>query len=1155
MAVSIGEIFARLSLDDQMTAALGKASSALQAYEGKWQSIGAGMTQAGTAITAGITVPIAAVGAASIKAAIDFESAFAGVRKTVDATEPEFAELSQGFRDMAMELPTSVEQLLAVGEAAGQLGIKKEDILQFTRTMADLGETTNLTADEAATATAQIQNIFGAAGVDVDRFGSTLVALGNAGASTERDIISMGLRIAGAGQQVGLSQAEVLSFASALSSVGVEAESGGTAISRTFLTINDAVMSGGGALNEFARIAGMSSTQFAQAFRDDAAGATTAFISGLNRIKGEGENLNQVLGNLELGEIRVRDALLRSTGAHKMLTEQLDLGKKAWEENTALTEEAEKRYATTEAELKKLWNQLKDVATEFGQSLIPAVRGMIDAAGPLIDGLRLAVDLFGALPAPLQLTIVGLAGAAAAIGPLVWGIGQMITAGTAIGGVLVTLTGATSGWAAATGLATSALGFLGPAIAVVATAVAAWNIGEWIGEMTGATDAIADMAASVGEFIGLLPEGTSKMRELDRATRDQLPTVKAAGAGFTAVNDAARVAAGGMAVFDQQVQQAAGGGTNALLAQLRAGEAQLAKLDAATKSQVAEALKLGATAKEVASEFGLNEQAVANYEKALGKSASTAKTTGDAYKRMLDQLQGTTATEDALSLVRAIEKIGGATRVTEEDARRFAGQLTDVIERSIALGQAAPPEIVKMAISLDGMATAANDAKTGMDLLAANIDKVALKAPALASTKLDLSAFLEPLKGAATSSLGKSLGERMMADLGQTLRTQLGPTIMAAFTGGGNVGESVGGLIGGSLFKPGGAAEKAITGGLSKLLGKGIGAAVGSVIPGLGTLVGGALGGVIGKLGGSLFGKLFGGGEGKKVNDLRDDFVKASGGIHELNVKAQAAGLTLDRLLNAKKVDDFNAAVQELQQGIAGNAANLDLARQAAEQFGIPMERMGAAFKQAETDLSSADLLSKINALVASGVDLGTVVEFAGDDVGEFIKRAMEMGTTVPLEFKKIAQQMAEAGTLIDANGEKLNVEDVPWATSMEEKFSSLIDKLDLFIDGLGRIPDAINIDVNYNKTGDVPGPDVDLTPMAEGGLVRGPTAILAGEAGPELITPLNRLGEFGGGADAATLAEMQAINRNLQKVLAQQPALIAKATRDALRGAATGRS
>ena len=133
--------------------------------------------QVGTAIT-GAGAGIAAGLGFAVKEASSFQSAFAGVRKTVDGSEADYAKLEAGIRNMAKELPASAAEIAGVAEAAGQLGIEKSAILDFTRTMIDLGEATNLTADEAATSFARFANITGMPQTEFNNLGSTVVALG-----------------------------------------------------------------------------------------------------------------------------------------------------------------------------------------------------------------------------------------------------------------------------------------------------------------------------------------------------------------------------------------------------------------------------------------------------------------------------------------------------------------------------------------------------------------------------------------------------------------------------------------------------------------------------------------------------------------------------------------------------------------------------------------------------------------------------------------------------------------------------------------------------------------------------------------------------------------------------------------------------------------
>ena len=322
MAFSAGEIEATLKLRDEMSAQLVKVDAALKKFgkntggvAASLSKFGAGAKSAGMALTAGLTLPLVALAAGSLKAAVSFETSFTGVRKTVDATEEEFAKLSQGFRDMAKEIPINVNELNRIGEAAGQLGIKKENILDFTRTMADLGVTTNMAAEEAATALARFANITGMAQEDFDRLGSTIVELGNNFATTEGEIVEMGLRLAGAGAQIGMSEAQIMGMAAALSSVGLQAQAGGTAFSRVMIDMASSVAAGGYNLEVFAQTAKMTTEEFVELFGTNSSEAIARFVSGLGEVGEEGNEIFTVLENMGFANIRTRDSLLRSAGA------------------------------------------------------------------------------------------------------------------------------------------------------------------------------------------------------------------------------------------------------------------------------------------------------------------------------------------------------------------------------------------------------------------------------------------------------------------------------------------------------------------------------------------------------------------------------------------------------------------------------------------------------------------------------------------------------------------------------------------------------------------------------------------------------------------------------------------------------------------------
>ncbi len=290
------------------------------------------------------------------------------------------------------------------------MGVSSKDVVDFTRVMINMGEATNLTADEAATSLAQMMNIMQTAPGDVERLASTIVMLGNNGASTEKDITEMALRIAGAGKQIGLTEANVVSFANAMASVGIRAEAGGSAISRVFVMMSDAVNDGGEKLTAFASVAGMTAQEFATAYRDRPAEAIDTFVQGLGRIGESGGDVFGTLADLGIKSVEMRDVLLRLSGAGTLLADSLDDGNTAWEENSALAEEAGKRYETTQARIDIAKNSLIDFAIDVGGVMLPFI-------ADLADGVASLFQWFTDLPAPLQtvVTILGGLGGAASL--------------------------------------------------------------------------------------------------------------------------------------------------------------------------------------------------------------------------------------------------------------------------------------------------------------------------------------------------------------------------------------------------------------------------------------------------------------------------------------------------------------------------------------------------------------------------------------------------------------------------------------------------------------------------------------------------------------------------------------------------------------------
>lgn len=390
---------------DQAASGFDRLAASAEKNRDSWDKAGAALAGAGVGI-------VAALGA-SAKAAMSWESAWAGVTKTVDGSPEQMAALEQGLRGLAKTLPITHEEIAGVAEAAGQLGVKRQDILGFTKTMVDLGVSTNLTAEEAATSIAQISNVMGTMSREgaegVSRFAATLVGLGNDGASTEAEILAMAQRIAGAGATVGATEVEVLALSNTLASMGIQAELGGGVTTRVLLKMYSAVQQGGKGLEAFARTAGMSAKEFSDAFKSSPVEAMNLVAQGLARVKDEGGNVVAAMEDMGIKGTQETQVMLSLANSGDLLADSLASGAVLWEENTAAVEEATKRYETADSKVKVAWNNIKDAAISAGSVLLPMIASVADSVADL-------ASWFGNLPAPVQsaMTIMGgLVGTAA----------------------------------------------------------------------------------------------------------------------------------------------------------------------------------------------------------------------------------------------------------------------------------------------------------------------------------------------------------------------------------------------------------------------------------------------------------------------------------------------------------------------------------------------------------------------------------------------------------------------------------------------------------------------------------------------------------------------------------------------------------------------
>lgn len=403
----------------------------MEGWENTTSKKGEAYKKLGDNLTKYVTLPIVGGMTASVKIAADFESAFTGVTKTVDGTKEELAALREELMLIPLSTASSTEEVMAVAQAAGQLNVPLDAIADFTKTIIMLGDSTNISSEEGATSIARFMNIVGTdltKGIKpVERFASSLVALGNQTATDEESILALAMRLASAGHLAGLSIPEILGLSAAMSSVGLTAEAGGTAMSTTMQLISKGVAKGGEDLDKFAAVAGTTAEEFAKTWRENPIDALQQLLVGMSHLSEDGgADLLQFMEDVGWSGIRQSDTMRRLafdydgvSEAVRIANENFETNEEAMDGTNAITEEASKRYEDLNSKLSQFKESVRQLASAFGEEILPILK-------PIVEDLTEMIKGFAGLDEKTKKNILSFAGLFAVVGPAISTFGNLV---------------------------------------------------------------------------------------------------------------------------------------------------------------------------------------------------------------------------------------------------------------------------------------------------------------------------------------------------------------------------------------------------------------------------------------------------------------------------------------------------------------------------------------------------------------------------------------------------------------------------------------------------------------------------------------------------------------------------------------------------------
>lgn len=330
--------------------------------------------------TAMKTAVLAAPLVGATKAAMEFESEMAEIRKVVDFDTPEqFKQMGQDILDLSTKMPMAASGIAKIVAAGGQAGIAKEDLLEFAQDAVKMGVAFDLTADQAGDMMAKWRSAF-----DLNQDGVVALAdkinyLGNTTAASAPLISDVVTRIGPLGEIGGVASGEIAALGATMIQTGTQSDVAATGIKNLILGMSigeKATKSQDAAFQQL----GFDAADMAKRMQTDAKGAILDVFHAIQALPKDQQAgvLKDLFGEESIGAI---SPLLSKLN---LLEDNFNKVSDATKYGESVNAEYAARCETTANQMYLFKNSMTAVAIEIGSALLPAINSILRSIVPVV---------------------------------------------------------------------------------------------------------------------------------------------------------------------------------------------------------------------------------------------------------------------------------------------------------------------------------------------------------------------------------------------------------------------------------------------------------------------------------------------------------------------------------------------------------------------------------------------------------------------------------------------------------------------------------------------------------------------------------------------------------------------------------------------------